>query len=263
VITLLLVFPAQLGQEMKRSNRNHLLGSVHIERINERFFLWAQPESPLPAHGYPVVFLLHGAAQHAFSWMFGLTAWSKAQLSFTNHALQEGFFVIMLESQRPVTPGPRAWDVFEQNITQNQDIEYITNIISWLSTTKSDVVNSTHLYCTGFSSGAFMCSRLGLSADHLFSAIALNSGCNADSIRLTNRGPEFNFTFSHNLSKTHPPTLLLHGEQDRLVPVQGSITYHADLQRAGVETFLLVNPDNGHIWLKEYNEEIINWFITH
>ena len=260
---LLLVFSTMPYDHIANSESNTSIpGSIHIECINHRFFLWIEPNTLPPEQGYPVLFLFHGASQHGFSWIIGLNTWSKNQMSFTKKALEQGYFTICLESNRPVRPGPRAWDVFDEKITENDDIQYIKQIISWLETTNFPV-NRNNLFCAGFSSGAFMCSRIGLSTSDIFTAIALNSGCNANSITLTNRGPQFDLTTSFNISSNHPPTFLLHGEQDQLVPVNCSKRYHLDLKKAGIDTDLIIDPDKGHIWLSQQNDELLNWFNSY
>ncbi|MDG6219400.1 MAG: prolyl oligopeptidase family serine peptidase, partial [Candidatus Thermoplasmatota archaeon] len=240
-----------------------VIRNTHFESVDGRFFLWIQPQVDPGSDGYPVLFLFHGASQHAFSWIFGINKWSRNQMGFARQALDAGFVLILLQSQRPVRLGPRAWDVFEQDSTINKDIAYVNSIISWIKETKADVMDVNTLFATGFSSGAFMCSRIALSSEQLFNAIALHSGCNADSITLTDRGPVFNFTYSHNISINHPPTLIVHGEQDQIVPVEGGKTYHDDLKKAGIQTDILLSEEGGHIWLSEFNDEILLWFQSH
>ena len=234
----------------------------HINRVDGRFFLWAQPNTSSFENGYPVIFLFHGAAQHAFSWIIPWNKWNRNQVSFTTNALNQGFFVVCLESEKPVRPGPRAWDVFEKNSSKNGDLNYINDVILWLQSSSLEV-DLENIFCTGFSSGAFMCSRIGISKESLFNAIALNSGCNADSITLTMRGPLFDLNKIFNLSVHHPPTLILHGKQDQLVPVECGMNYYTDLQKANVSSSLLIEPKMGHIWLKDFNQEILDWFSQH
>ena len=259
-VTLILLTPTFQSQTFKKDAIPLFLENVQVNWVDGRIFVYIQPESTPQAQGYPVIFLLHGASQHWFSWLFGFNRWSQTQQSFTSQAIHENYAVILTESNRPISFGPRAWDVFEKNATRNKDIQYLQDIITWLNTSKSDLTDTNNMFCTGFSSGAFMCSRLALSAEHMFHGLALNSGCNAESITLTKKGPIFNFTLSQNLSEHHPPTLLLHGKQDKLVPVEGSTTYYNDLKNASIQTNLLINPEKGHIWLSDYNHKIIAWF---
>jgi poly(3-hydroxyoctanoate) depolymerase len=262
VFVLIILFSSQQGMAFQEEPFS-VIRNTRFESVDGRFFLWIQPQkAPGPA-GYPVLFLFHGSTQHAFSWMIGINKWSRNQMSFARQALDEGFVLILLQSQRPVQLGPRSWDVFDQDRPINKDIAYVNSIISWIRETQSDMMDVNSLFSTGFSSGAFMCSRLALSLESSFKAVALHSGCNADSITLTDRGPVFNFTFSHNLSTNHPPTLIVHGEKDQIVPVKGGLTYHDDLKKAGIQTDILLSPEGGHIWLTEFNDEIISWFQSH
>ena len=263
IIIFTLLNPYQIIHTETLAESNKIFfQNIHLEIIEDRFFLWVKPQQEPTNEGYPMLFLFHGASQHAFSWILPINKWNKYQMSFTADALDQGFFLILLESNRPIRPGPRAWDVFTANNSENNDISYVQAILSWLNNSQLPV-NMNSVFCAGFSSGAFMCSRLALNKEHLFNAIALNSGCNADSITLTNRGPQFDLYSSYNLSVNHPPTLLLHGQKDQLVPVQSAINYYQDLTNASVETQLWIASSQGHIWLSIYNTEILNWFNQH
>jgi poly(3-hydroxybutyrate) depolymerase len=247
---------------LSASKENIVVHNFHLACVDGRFFLWAQPASSFHENGYPVIFLFHGAAQHAFSWIIPWNQWNRNQAQFTTDALDQGFFIICLESERPIRPGPRAWDVFEKNSSENTDLLYTEEVVLWLKSSSLNI-DLENIFCTGFSSGAFMCSRIGLSQEDVFNAIALNSGCNADSITLTMRGPIFDLNKTFNLSIHHPPTLILHGQQDQLVPVECGINYYNDLQKANVLSSLLIDPEQGHIWLKDFNQEILDWFSQH
>jgi len=262
LIFILLLSSFLIPAGLSAPKENAFAHIFHINRVDGRFFLWAQPAIFSYKNGYPVIFLFHGAAQHAFSWIIPWNQWNRNQVSFTTNALDHGFFVVCLESEKPIRPGPRAWDVFEKNSTKNGDLDYIDDVILWLQSSSLEV-DLENLFCTGFSSGAFMCSRIGLSREVLFNAIALNSGCNADSITLTMRGPIFDLNKTFNLSIHHPPTLIIHGQQDQLVPVECGINYYNDLQKANVSSSLLIDPEQGHIWLKDFNQEILDWFSQH
>jgi acetyl esterase/lipase len=52
-----------------------------------------------------------------------------------------------------------------------------------------------------------------------------------------------------HVSPDDPPTLILHGDADPLVPIQQSETMVEALKRAGVEATLVVRPGAGHGWL--------------
>ena len=50
------------------------------------------------------------------------------------------------------------------------------------------------------------------------------------------------------ITKTYPPTFLLHGETDTEVPFEQSVLMAAELKRQGVEYELITNPDWGHMF---------------
>ena len=59
-----------------------------------------------------------------------------------------------------------------------------------------------------------------------------------------------------------PPTLIIHGDQDRLVPLQQSELIIEKLKKAGVTTNLVVKKGAGHGWLGLDKDEsqLIDWF---
>jgi acetyl esterase/lipase len=68
-----------------------------------------------------------------------------------------------------------------------------------------------------------------------------------------------------HVSSDDPPTLIIHGDQDRLVPLQQSELLIEKLKKAGVETKLVVKKGAGHGWLgldKDENQ-LIDWFDKH
>ena len=66
----------------------------------------------------------------------------------------------------------------------------------------------------------------------------------------------------YGISKSTPPTLIIHGEADTLVPIQQSERYLAALQAAGVESRLDRRPGKGHGWagMEQDLAIIAEWF---
>jgi acetyl esterase/lipase len=62
-----------------------------------------------------------------------------------------------------------------------------------------------------------------------------------------------------------PPTLILHGDQDDLVPLQQSESFVAKLQEAGVEAKLVVKKGAGHGWSDIGKDvgQFADWFDQH
>jgi acetyl esterase/lipase len=68
-----------------------------------------------------------------------------------------------------------------------------------------------------------------------------------------------------HVSKDDPPTLILHGDADKLVPIQQAEIMVKKLTDAGVEAKLVVKPGAGHGWadLHADIEKIADWFDAH
>jgi acetyl esterase/lipase len=62
-----------------------------------------------------------------------------------------------------------------------------------------------------------------------------------------------------------PPTLIVHGDADALVPIQQSQTMVDRLKQAGVEAKLVTRPGAGHGWItiSKDLEQFADWFDVH
>ena len=69
----------------------------------------------------------------------------------------------------------------------------------------------------------------------------------------------------YHVSAESPPTLIIHGDKDKLVPMQQSETMVAKLKEAGVEASLIVKPGAEHGWkdMSAEREQIADWFDAH
>jgi acetyl esterase/lipase len=65
-----------------------------------------------------------------------------------------------------------------------------------------------------------------------------------------------------HVSRDDPPTLIIHGDKDNLVPLQQSERMIAKLKEAGVPAHLIVKKDCGHGWLTilKDTETLADWF---
>jgi acetyl esterase/lipase len=61
------------------------------------------------------------------------------------------------------------------------------------------------------------------------------------------------------------PTLIAHGDQDKLVPIQQAETFIARMKEAGVPAELVVRKDASHGWKDMHKElaQFADWFDTH
>jgi acetyl esterase/lipase len=66
----------------------------------------------------------------------------------------------------------------------------------------------------------------------------------------------------YHVTSDDPPTLILHGDQDKLVPLQQSELIVEKLKEAGVATKLVVKKGAGHGWLTLSQDlsQCVNWF---
>jgi acetyl esterase/lipase len=68
-----------------------------------------------------------------------------------------------------------------------------------------------------------------------------------------------------HVSADDPPTLIIHGDADKLVPIQQAESFVAKLKEAGVTAKLVVKPGAGHGWadLPKDMELFADWFDRH
>jgi len=68
----------------------------------------------------------------------------------------------------------------------------------------------------------------------------------------------------YHVSRDDPPTLILHGDADKLVPIQQAELIMARFKEAGVPAELSVKEGAGHGWnLQEDWGKIVDWFDRH
>jgi poly(3-hydroxybutyrate) depolymerase len=253
---------AEKSYEKIDEKETKFLTSFKIKFLKTRFLLYKQPSTTPPENGFPILFILHGAVQHAFAWFFPFNPWTKQQNMFLKDAIDEDFFVVAPESRRPFLIGPRSWDCFEEDISKNKDLQFIENIIEWLNTSNLPV-DTDNIFAAGFSSGAFMCSRIGYAMGEKFNALAVHSGVNCESIKITIFGPVFDCESSLDLPDNHPPTIIVHGEKDSFVPFECANHFYNELVRFGIEANITTDPEGGHTWLSQFNNEILDFFKSY
>ena len=115
--------------------------------------------------------------------------------------------------------------------------------------------DTTRLYATGISSGGYMTSRMAVSYEGMFRALAIQSASYA-----TCAGP---LCVGPSLPEDHPPTLFLHGTLDATVPQYTMELYYDDLLELGVPTRKVVDPVAGHEWIDSAPAEVLRWFQDH
>jgi acetyl esterase/lipase len=69
----------------------------------------------------------------------------------------------------------------------------------------------------------------------------------------------------NHVSKDDPPTLILHGDADKLVPIQQAEVLVKKLKEAGVEAKLVTKPGAAHGWPQQEKDMVMigDWFDEH
>lgn len=69
----------------------------------------------------------------------------------------------------------------------------------------------------------------------------------------------------NHVTPDDPPTLIIHGDADKLVPIQQAEIIIAKLKEAGVEARLVTKPGAVHGWpgMERDFDTVIDWFDTH
>ena len=216
---------------------------------------WQTPLTPAPPGGYPVVVMYQGSfAGPSLTWAT-LTP-SAAFAGFQQGRLQamlldHGFTVIAPSAAVGV-----AWQT-------NSGIPYdastdkgvIDALLAAIEVGQYGPADKARLYATGISSGGYMTSRMAVSHEGKFRALAVHSGSYATCLGSVCNIP--------SLPSDHPPTLILQGAKDNLVPIATAQSYHDKLVASGLESTMVVDPMAGHEWLTVSPERITDWFSTH
>ncbi len=69
----------------------------------------------------------------------------------------------------------------------------------------------------------------------------------------------------NHASSDDPPTLIIHGDADKLVPIQQAELVVEALKKEGVEAVLIVKPGASHGWpgMEKDQEKMADWFDAH
>ena len=92
---------------------------------------------------------------------------------------------------------------------------------------------------------------------------ACSSGVVTDEARVVEIGRQIS-PINH-VSADDPPTLIIHGDADKLVPIQQAELIVDKLRQAGVEAKLVVKPGAAHGWpgLDKDVSTLADWFDQH
>ena len=238
-----------------------LEGSVTLG-VTRRSFLWQVPVGTAPAGGWPAVIHYHGSfgSPHVFSWRAGINYpfglyWQGLTVK---QLLDTGYAVITPESH---LAGFLFWDTNLPIFRSNWEIEPDHQFVLWLLDEIANAngtfgaLDTSRLYATGLSSGAYMTSRMAVNYNGRFRALAIHSGSYA-----TCAGPICDVPA---LPADHPPTLFVHGEQDAIVGIRTMELYADQMQAQGLEHSIVTDPTAGHEWIEQAVQAIPAWFDSH
>jgi dipeptidyl aminopeptidase/acylaminoacyl peptidase len=229
-----------------------------------------------PARKYPLIVLIHGGPQGAWNDNWGYR-WNPQ--IFAN----QGYVVFM--------PNPRGSTGYGQKFVNDVSADWggkaYTDIMNGVAeVTKKPFIDKTRIGAAGGSYGGYMVDWiLGHNNDprFKFAAFVSHAGVyNLESMATTTEELWFvNWEFKgmpwenpvnynrwspHKFAKNFAtPTLITAGELDYRVPYDQSLQLFTTLQLKGVDSKLIMFPDEGHWILKPQNSEfwytnVMDWF---
>lgn len=234
---------------------------------DERDLLWQVPGGEPPAGGWPVVLAFHGTndpADKMFHWNY-YSAIDQAyggyyQLKTIQGLLDAGFAVIAPEAR--LLPGGIYWDTniapYATSWESAPDALFVERIFDEAELGSFGPLDTTRWYATGFSSGAYMSSRMAIAHPDRVRAVALQSGSYATCIS--------SFpceVTAAALPDDHPPTLLMAGYWDAVVPLHTTEEYEQALEANGTDSTLEVVGYAAHQWTASAPDWVLEWFQTH
>lgn len=211
-----------------------------------------------PPDGWPTVLYFQGSlnsAQDAWHGVSGEAFGGLHEARLLATLLESGFAVVAPEAgwdghtwwATNVWPTSFWWE-------SGDDHELMTAIFSAIEAGDLGPLDADRLYATGISSGGYMTSRMALSYPGTMRALAIQSASWA-----TCGGA---LCVIGAIPGDHPPTLLLHGEDDAIVPIGTMLDYADALEDAGIEHEVVREPGAGHAWSADAPDRVTEWFLA-
>lgn len=225
-----------------------------------RDVVYQLPLGTPPSGGFPVVILFQGSFNGP-AVMFDAAAdaaFGAYHLATTIKGLLDaGYAVVAPEAH---LQGDTYWDTnippWSLNWAAAPDHAFMLSILAAIPAGKFGPLDASRQYATGISSGGYMTSRMAVSYQGQFKALAVHSGSYATCSGALCVIPDV-------LPSDHPPTLFLHGEKDPAVPISTMKNYDTRLQADGKETRVVTDPNAGHEWIPAGAQEVVAWFNAH
>jgi dipeptidyl aminopeptidase/acylaminoacyl peptidase len=219
---------------------------------------------------YPMLVLLHGGPQSMWDDAWGYR-WNEQVFS------APGYVTLMINRRGSTGFGQKFTDEITNDWGGKAYVDIMKGIDAAIA--KYPFIDKTRLAAAGGSYGGYMADWLATHTDR-FKAIVSHAGVyDQTSMYATEElwfgehdmqgtpwtAPE-NYkkwspsTYAAELGKYKTPTLVVAGERDYRVPYTQSLEFFSALQRQGVQSKLLIFPDEGHWVLKPQNSQL--WYKT-
>jgi dipeptidyl aminopeptidase/acylaminoacyl peptidase len=230
-----------------------------------------------PGTRYPVAFVIHGGPQASFAndWSY---RWNPQV--WAGH----GYGVIFIDFHG----SPGYGQAFTDSISQDWGGKPLEDLQKGLAAAlaKYDWLDGNNACAAGASYGGFMINWIAGNWPERFKCLVNHDGIfdqrsmyySTEELWFNeweNGGPYFEkpqnyekFTPSAFVAKWKAPMLVIHGEQDFRVPLEQGIATFTALQRRGIESRLLVFPNENHWVLKPNNsllwhKTVFDWIDAH
>jgi hypothetical protein len=230
--------------------------------LDGRAILYATPTGTAPAGGWPVALVFQGTGfgpSTMWHWTIldpvGTVLGGRTQVLLVKALLDAGFAVITPSADL----GAFVWDTnvppWSLDWAASPDDGVMQALFGAIDGGAFGPLSKTRWYATGVSSGGYMTSRMAVSYQGRFRALAIESASYAIC-----SGP---LCLIPPLPSNHPPTLFLHGALDVIVPMATALAYDARLRAMGVAQKLVIDPVFGHGWIPAAPTEVPAWFASH
>jgi polyhydroxybutyrate depolymerase len=176
----------------------HLVTRVVVQKViggAQRQWVYIAPTSPKAGRSYPVVFALHGDGGDGVEF--------QADAPFEEASAENAIVVY------PTGLGA-SWDI--ETAVDNRDHLFMTAIVDHMRALYT--IDSTRVYGTGYSSGAYFLQFMACERPGFFRAIASNAGSAP-----YGRAEKFANGFTRCKGQAPIPILVMHGTADYTVPL--------------------------------------------
>ena len=236
-----------------------------------------QPYGFDPNKKYPIAFLVHGGPQTSFGniWSYRWNAQTFAGA---------GYGVVMIDFHG----SPGYGQAFTDSISRDWGGKPLVDLQKGLAaaTARYGWLDTERACALGASYGGFMMNWIEGNWPDRFRCIVNHDGIFDNRMMYysteelwfpewENGGPQYEnpqayeqFNPVNFVSKWHTPMLIVHGEQDFRVPYDQGVAAFTALQRRGIESRLLIFPNENH-WVLEpadsvqWYQTVIDWLGSH